>query len=214
MPGLPDIHSLQDSTNLYESVKGLGPDVEALLLWMGSYRGSLATPTGLLKIPNLPGVHQFVLASAPPELETGYSLHLPTPQTPTQLVFHGTTMNRLYPILQQGLQIGSGTTLLQNGASYGSGIYCAADIATSFGYAGLAHGFGWPNTRLGNTKVIFACELAGAHVPNGGIYVVQDPTQLRVRYIFLFPSTAYPPATHHIAPAIQSAFALLRTGQV
>jgi Poly(ADP-ribose) polymerase catalytic domain len=214
MAGLPDIYTLQGSQDLYKSIKGLGQDAEALMLWMASYRGFLASATGLLKIPNLPGVHQFVLTSTTPELETSYNFHLPTLQTPTQVVFHGTTMDRLFPILQRGLQVGTGTTLLQNGASYGSGIYVATDISMAFGYAGLAHGYGWPNTRLGNTKVVFACELVGNQYQNGGIYVVPDPTQLRIRYVFLFPSTAYPPVTHHIVPAIQSAFSLLRLGLV
>jgi hypothetical protein len=214
MIALPDIHAMRTAADISSAIRGLGPDAESLLLWAGSYRGSIATPTGLLKIPNLPNVHQFVLTSTTPELEMCYNLHLPSPQTPTQVVFHGTTMNRLYPILQQGLQVGTGTTLLQNGASYGSGIYCAADIATSFAYAGMGHGYGWPNTKLGSTKLILVCELAGNYVPNGGIYVVTDPTQLRIRYIFLFPANMYPPTTHHIVPAIQSAFALLRTGTV
>jgi len=214
MAGLPDIYTLQNSPDLYKSIKCLGQDAEALMLWMASYRGFVASATGLLKIPNLPGVHQFILANTTPELETSYNFHLPTPQTPTQVVFHGTTMDRLFPILQRGLQVGTGTALLQNGASYGSGIYVATDISMSFTYASVVHGYGWPNTRLGNTKVIFACELAGSQYQNGGVYVVPDPTHLRIRYIFLFPSTAYPPVAHHIVPAIQSAFSLLRLGQV
>lgn len=214
MAGLPDIYPLQGSSDIRKSIRSLGRDVEALMLWMGSYRGFLATATGLLKIPNLPGVHQFIMTSAAPELEISYNSHVPTPQTPTQVVFHGTTMDRLFPILQRGLQVGTGTTLLQNGSAYGSGIYVATDVGTAFGYAGTTHGYGWPNTRLGNTKVLFACELAGSQYQNGGIYVVPDSTQVRIRYVFLFPSIATAPVTHHIVPAIQSAFSLLRLGPV
>jgi len=213
MAGLPALRTLDGASDIQKSVKSLGLDTEALILWMASYDGFLASATGLLKIPNLLGVYQFVLARAPMEVEAQYRRHESRPASTSQVVFHGTSMDRLFPILRQGFQVGTGTSLQQHGASFGSGIYCATDPAMSMHYALASPG--WPNSKFGNTKVIFGCELYGSHSPvSPGIYVIPDPTQLRVRYVFLFPSAAVAPLPQHVTPAMQSAFALLRSGQV
>lgn len=216
---LPSVTSLQNSNDLNTSVKQLGASSEKLLSWIcTSYRGFLASATGALKIPSMPGVHQFVLASAAPELEKAFTANMGSTQT-TTVVFHGTTLDRLYRILCQGLCIGGGTKWRRHGASYGNGIYVAEDPATSLSYTGgqSRTSSGWGASIFQNVRVVLGCELIGASnctSPTRGIYVVKIPSQLMVRYVFLFSSSAAAPAAQHVAPAMLSAFASLRKGSV
>jgi hypothetical protein len=216
---LPSVASLQSSHDLNTSVKQLGASSEKLLSWIcTSYRGFLASATGALKIPSMPGVHQFVLASAAPELEKAFAVNMRSTQPPT-VVFHGTTVDRLYRILCQGLHIGGGTKWARHGASYGNGIYVAEDPATSLGYTSGHSGSssGWRASIFQNVRVVLGCELIGASdftSPTRGIYVVKIPSRLMVRYIFLFSASAAAPAAQHVTPALLSAFASLRKGSV
>jgi len=216
---LPSVTSLQNSNDLNASVKQLGASSEKLLSWIcTSYRGFLASATGALKIPSMPGVHQFVLASAAPELESAFAANMRPTQAST-VVFHGTTVDRLYRILCQGLCISGGTKWARHGASYGNGIYVAEDPATSLGYTSSHWGAssGWGASIFQNVRVVLGCELIGASdftSPTRGIYVVKHPSRLMVRYVFLFSASAAAPAAQHIAPAMLSAFASLKRGSV
>lgn len=83
---------------------------ELLLSWLcNSYRGLVVSATDRYKIPNFPNVHQFLLVDAPPEIEAAFGRHKDF--TPRHILFHGTSIDRLYSVLCQGLRVLSGPTL-------------------------------------------------------------------------------------------------------
>jgi Poly(ADP-ribose) polymerase catalytic domain len=217
---LPALTSLQTATDLPTTIQSLGAPTEALLSWLcTSHRSFFASATGALKIPSMPGVHQFVLANAAPEREIAFSAHTNAgnPQ-PGHVVFHGTTLARLYLILREGLRICSGTKWQINGASSGRGIYCADEPGTAFGYGynyfnnNTGSGSGWrASSPFLNVRVVLGCELMGA-VSGRGVHVVSDASRLMVRYIFLFTGNATAPTANLVQPALASAFASLRKG--
>ena len=89
-----------------------------------SYHGFLISATGPQRIPSF-GSDKFLLANMAPDLELAFSRHMPTPQSPSNIFFHGTSLDRLHAILCQGLRVQSGTALQRHGAAYGPGIYMA-----------------------------------------------------------------------------------------
>ncbi|KIX08550.1 uncharacterized protein Z518_03206 [Rhinocladiella mackenziei CBS 650.93] len=225
---IPRLAPLASSGSLALSVRNLGRECEALLSWACiSYRGFIVPATDLLKIPNMPGVKQFVLANTFPELEAKFAVKLGTSNrgasaTNTRVVFHGTTLDRLYPILRNGLKIYSTPPLRQNGHAYGSGLYVAAEPVTSLSYARsgtLANASGWTKGTLRNhSRLVLGCELIDVPTtanPSSGVYVVRDMDAIIVRYIFLFPDNDNnQPVARHIVPAMQSSFASLRARSV
>lgn len=191
-------------------------------------RGFLTPAVDQFRIPGF-GTHQFLLANAAPELEMAFAAHIKTPHSPFgiprsffgiphssfDVLFHGTSLERLHAILCQGLRILSNTPLGLHGASYGSGIYTADEPATSLIYARASPcGSGWKHSAFSNHRVLLGCEFVGQKpTGSGGIYVITDPTRLMVRYIFLLdPSTTYAPQAKDVTPAMQSVFASLRSG--
>jgi len=184
-----------------------------LLSWACcSYRGFLVSATGQLRVPNLPaGTHQFVLANATPELETAFAAHRVGPnQSAPRILFHGTSLDRLYPILCQGLRVCSGTPLARHGAARGNGIYMADEPSTSWHYAASNATLNWGKSIYKNIRVLLGCEFVGTSQSNGGIHVISDPSTLMVRYLFLFPTNATAPLAAHMTPAMISGIASLR----
>ena len=177
-----------------------------------SYRGFLVSAIGSQRIPSF-GNNQFLLVNACPELEAVFSGHLPTPDCTSQILFHGTTLDRLYAIICQGLQVQSGTALQQHGASYGAGVYVASEPNVAWSYAAAWSG-GWKSSQLQNMHVLLGCELAGWLPPSQytGIYVITDATRSAVRYIFLLDSNTRLPAAKDIILPISSVFQSLRRG--
>lgn len=183
------------------------------LLWACiSYRGFLVSATGPQRIPSF-GSNQFLLANTAPDLELAFSRHMPTPQSPSQILFHGISLDCLHAILCQGLRVQSGTALQRHGASHGAGIYMADEPSLAWGYA-TANSGGWKSSKLKNMKLLLGCELAGPkpQAPQSGIYVITDSTKLAVRYIFLLESTARMPAAKDVRLPMASVFQSLRSG--
>jgi hypothetical protein len=207
---IPPIAQLQDAEDLPTTVRCLGAPVEALLTWVcTSYRGFLASASGQLRIPSMPGVHQFVLANAAPTLECAFAARIG--QQPTRVLFHGTSFDRLYAIMYQGLLVCSGSPLQAHGASFGRGIYMGEEPATALGYSTATTG--WRSSAFRNVRVLLGCELAGSsNTPTNGMHVVPDASLVMVRYVFLLPPTSAAPLAAHVAPAMLSAFASLRSG--
>ena len=177
-----------------------------------SYRGFLISATGSLRIPSF-GKNQFLLANMAPDLELGFSRHMPTPQSPSHILFHGTSLDRLHAILYQGLREQSNTAYQRHGTMHGPGIYLADEPGVALGYATVSSG-GWKSSKLKRMQVLLGCELAGSkpQAPSKGIYVITDPTRLAVRYIFLLPSAARMPAAKDVRPPMASVFHGLRNG--
>jgi hypothetical protein len=188
LSSIPGLSSLQSSPSLPASIQALGYEPQRLLSWvMRSYRGFLKTADGNLRISGMPALHQFLLAQSNPETESAWHNH--ARNGTTRVVFHGTTLDRLFSILVQGLKVCSGTALQAHGAAGGRGIYLAEDPNTSMSYASQwvlrqALGSGWARSRLGTFGVLLGCELAGS-VPNQAVHIIQDATRVIVRYVFL-----------------------------
>lgn len=205
---LPSTSCLQNAQHIDHS---LGQVKEVLSWALTSYRGFLVSATAHLKIPSFPGAHQFLLANASPHLETAFAAKH-TLHRNTSVVFHGTSVERMYAILTQGLKTLSDTALQRHGHAYGKGIYVSTEPATAWAYA-QAGGASWNNSGLGHLKVLLACELTGHWTAaSGDIFLVTEPACLIVRYVFLMPGSADVPLGRHVVPALSSVFAGLRRG--
>jgi len=201
---MPATSTLQISSGLSASVKRLSASTEAPLSWTcTSYRGFPTFATGVLKIPSMPGAHQFVLANTFPDKQKGFAAH--GTQKLSRVVFHSTSLDRVYAILCEVLKICDG-----------QGIYTAKDPSMSLGYS-RPPGLGWPASNYKNARVLLGCELSGAHSTPAemlGIHVVTDLSMLMVRYVFLIPAGFSCPIRAHVEPAMEIAFASLRLGPV
>ena len=214
---LPQLLDLKDNDDVYSALKkkmGQEKEVIDFLIWiLHSYRGFITSATGKLRIPSLPGSHQFLLANTNPEAESAFTKNLGN-QT-SSVFFHGTAPDRMLSILQNGLRNCSGTTLQKHGASHGNGVYLAAEPATSMGYCTSIPspaGTGWRHSAYVNCRFLLGVEHAGPSVAKyTGIHVIPDPTMLVIRYIFLLPLTTNAPIANHVVPAMSSVFASLRT---
>jgi hypothetical protein len=77
---------------------------EMLMSWLhSSYRGLIVPAIGIYDLPSMPDIHQFLVVRNPPEIEAAFQKHNHYRQR--QVHFHGTSFDRLYPILRQGLRI-------------------------------------------------------------------------------------------------------------
>jgi hypothetical protein len=138
---MPAIATLSKANDLTRALKLLGLPTEKLLSWVClSYRGFLTSATGTLRVPGMPaGTHQFLLANAAPEIETAHAGQLAG--LPTRVLWHGTSLGRLFSIINQGLRVMSGTTLQAHGASSGHGVYTADEPSTSWAYSNPNYGY-------------------------------------------------------------------------
>ncbi|KAF7507279.1 hypothetical protein GJ744_010713 [Endocarpon pusillum] len=175
-----------------------------------SYRGFLVSAPRQQRIPSF-GIHQFLLVNAAPDLEIAFSRHMPAPESTSQILFHGTSLDRLHAIVCQGLRAQSRPPLQRNGATYGHGIYLADEPSVAWHYAKVSEG-GWKSSELKNLKVLLGCELAGQKPPckGNGIYVITDATRLAVRYIFLLENDAQMPAAKNVRPPMESGLKSIR----
>jgi len=207
---VPAVSTLTNAADLGSAVRKLGTQTEKLLLWTClNYRGFLVSATGKMRIPGMPiNTHQFLMASAAPELESAFAAKMGT--LPTRVLWHGTSMERLYAIMCEGLKICSNTPLQLHGAASGSGIYTAEEPVTSWGYA-THPGPNWARSSFSSVRVLLGLEAAGPAVGKG-VHVVRDASTLMVRYVFLVPINGTIPAAATVAPAMLSAYNSLRTG--
>jgi len=211
---LPPICDWQTCQYLEDTIKPWSGNTKELLIWiMTAFRGYLVSATGSLKIPSLPGTTQFFLANTNPEKEREFADRINAGHE-RKVLFHGTTMQRLYSILCQGLRELSGTNLEQHGASYGKGIYVANEPETAWDYT-QTFNKSWNGSQFSNFRVMLGCEYVGTSSPVSGfsgVHVIKDPAALMVRYIFIMPASACMPVARHLVPAMESVFANLRAG--
>ncbi|KAJ2894974.1 hypothetical protein MKZ38_007063 [Zalerion maritima] len=200
-----------------------GRERETLLSWAClSFRGLLSSAPDSYVIPSMPQTRQFLLLQASHEQESSFGQQPGSSPNGggSAPVFHGTTMERLFPILRDGLKVMSHTDLMLSGASSGAGVYCGDQMQTSSHYAGLASS-SWKNSKLlgsssgqaAGMRLMLGCELAGYAQPSNGVHVVSDSRRLVVRYVFLLPPGFQFPPRHYVEPALSSAYASLRSGR-
>ncbi|KAK4495013.1 hypothetical protein PRZ48_013340 [Zasmidium cellare] len=205
--GLNDLNSIRVRNSIRH---------ELLFSWtLNTYQGFIVEATGSLRIPNMPNVLQFVLADSPPAITAAFAKH--DYVQPRQVLFHGTSMDRLFAILCQGLKVLSQTALQVHGAVYGTGIYLAEEPSLAVSYSRAAQrrssSFSTQHADFVNKRILLGIEYAGEDGKQGnGIYVAADPTKLLLRYIFLLPATFKAPLANHVVPAMQSNFHTLKMG--
>ncbi|KAF2202753.1 hypothetical protein GQ43DRAFT_413023 [Delitschia confertaspora ATCC 74209] len=217
---IPAVKVLQ-TTNALEQRLALGhQDAEKLLTWAcTTFRGFLTSAPSNLRIPGF-GQHQFLLANASPEIEAAFlmrrAIHHPDGST-GKVLFHGTPLERLPSILQQGLKICSGTPLQRIGAAHGNGIYMAEDPATSYGYSSTCHN-SWQNSKFKNMRVLLGCEVVGpgnrVQSATGGVHLLKEEREVMIRYVFLMEQGAHTPPRQQVENVMESAFWGLRRGTV
>jgi hypothetical protein len=209
---LPPTSNWQTRNSLEDAINPLGCKTKELLIWiMTAFRGYLVSASGSLKIPSMPGVQQFFLANTNPEKERQFVDRINAGH-PRKVLFHATTVQRLYSILCQGLREMSGTSLQRNGASFGKGIYMAEEPLTAWGYTETFTS-NWKGSQFSNFRVMLGCEYVGASTSvSGNIYVIKEPAALMLRYIFVMPANTQIPVARHVVPAMESVFTNLRAG--
>lgn len=87
------------------------------------------------RIQELRTPYQYLLLSAPPEMEAAFQEH--KAKHGSEFCFHGSQTANWHCILRQGLKNASGTKLMTAGQAHGPGIYLARDAATSASYSGM-----------------------------------------------------------------------------
>jgi hypothetical protein len=212
---LPSLKLISHAVNVSAVLRSYHKDAELLISWACvHHRGYIASATKLCKVPTMPaGTHQFVLANARPKLESDFISRMTWTGRKSDVLFHGTSLDRLPAILAQGLRVCSGTSLQRTGAAHGKGIYMAEDPSTSLAYASPS--LSWRNSGLANMRLLLGCEVvAGAGKLTSGIHLVTDEISVLVRYVFLLVGGAQVPIAGHIVPAMASGMSALRTGAV
>lgn len=115
------------------------PDsIADLLVWAcNSYRGFLNPATDVHLIQGFPN-YQYILANTTSELDNAFNLHVRQGET-SDVLFHGTTFDRLHTIIYQGLFFCNGNPLQLVGAYHGDGIYTADQPAYAWSFARKAN---------------------------------------------------------------------------
>ncbi|KAL8690540.1 MAG: hypothetical protein Q9218_004038 [Villophora microphyllina] len=194
LTNLPPITKLRKSEDVTAAIQALGSPCNKFLSWLcESYGGRLVAAAGQLKIPDLPGHHQYVLVKAPSRLEHAFAARQRR-SSGSMLLFHGTSIDRLHSILRNGLQVFSNTKLMKNGAALGNGIYMGANSMISVTFAEQdcedPSYYGWHGSALGSVGVLLGCEYNGDpyHAQSGPgreVFIVRDPSTLILRYVWL-----------------------------
>ncbi|PVI08613.1 hypothetical protein DM02DRAFT_621448 [Periconia macrospinosa] len=217
---LPPLSHFSKRLDMSDVLAVYHKDTAKLLIWaFGRFSGFIASAQGFLKVPSMPtGTHQFVLASGSPKQEAAFAARRASPMTSLinpeiDLLWHGTALDRLPCILNEGLRVLSGTELQRVGAAYGKGIYLAENPSLSLSYAPTA--ISWRNSGLNGMKLVLGCEvLANVGTVSSGIRLLTDERNVMVRYLFLLPKDANAPVANHVMPAMKSALSALRSGAV
>lgn len=214
---LPDISQLACGRNASEFLSD--EDIYGLAWACIGYRGFLVSAPDSYRIPNLPGIHQFLLADAAPELEARFAKY--DHFSVRHAVFHGTSMERLYAILSKGLKLPINMPFPHHSSSSGPGIGVCKEPAFALDYARTpAPSDLLPGSRAKfmRARVLLGCELVhdagGQEYGHRGLPLVLQPDRIMVRYVFIVPQGVKVPNAQEIAPAMLSNFHTLRQSRL
>ena len=215
---LPPTKTLAAAADFKTGLRGCGDRAEVLLSWLcTSYRGFVVPATGAYQLPNISKIHQFLVVDNPPEVEAAFAQH--NYLKDRHVLFHGTSIDRLYGILTQGIKVCSNTDLQKHGAARGVGIYTGREPETAWGYAACtqanANFNGFYNSRADfrDSSIVLGLEHAGNDTGGNrrsGVHVIKDATILIVRYILVVPPNVNSPKASDIAPTMLKTFHSLR----
>ena len=132
-------------------VQDVHPLSFAMLQWVVSSNRSHLVRLGREKHLACMGTpHQFLLLSAPPEVEEAFSAKKAVKGT--VWAFHGSRSENWHAILRQGVRNMSGTAGQLNGAAYGPGVYVSPTASMSLGYSQMHGMAGGPRRRVANNN--------------------------------------------------------------
>ncbi len=181
----------------------------AMLQWVVSSNRSHLVRLGREKHLACMGTpHQFLLLSAPPEVEEAFSAK--KAQKGTVWAFHGSRSENWHAILRQGVRNLSGTAGQLNGAAYGPGVYVSPTAAMSLGYSqirgAVARAANNNNNNNNNNRArneedggvfldggefycLSICEIiSGAEKRhNTSVWTIVDDTQIVTRFFMVWP---------------------------
>lgn len=168
-----------------------GEAAELLSSWIGTqFRGWLVgctTPNSDRHMSGLYVIRQYFLEDAQPEKEASFAVH--DNGSRRRILYHGTSMDRLYAVLVDGLRDLSYTRYSQFGAWFGDGVYMARSPNMAVRYAWMK----FLSRRSNTPGALLGCEYAGDMVQKRkarhGEYVIKDPYRIMIRYIFFTPPT-------------------------
>jgi len=115
-----------------------------------------------------------------------YSDIIDTNFTDTTYLFHGSPCHNWYSIIDNGLKVFSKTPRMLNGNAFGNGIYLSSQLHTSAVYAETNKYF---SQMIAPFNIIGVFEVIGdinKYCKGNNIYVVPDPTQLRLKYLIKY----------------------------
>ena len=215
---LPPTKTLAAAADFKTGLRGCGDRAEVLMSWLcTSYRGFVVPATGAYQLPNISKIHQFLVVDNPPEVEAAFAQH--NYLKDRHVLFHGTSIDRLYGILTQGIKVCSNTDLQKHGAARGVGIYTGREPNTAWGYATSTqansnfNGFYNSRADFRDSSVVLGLEHAGNDTGGNrrsGVHVIKDATRLIVRYILVVPPNVTSPKASDIAPTMLKTFHSLR----
>lgn len=114
------------------------------------------------------------------------------------IAFHGSSMERFYSILKNGLQNYSSTTLQQHGNVFGNGVYFCKDIRVAKDFT--KSGPTWPKSQLLGTKLscVAVCEIDNSNPSavfhelvlddqkKNSYLIVKNSTCIKIKYVFVY----------------------------
>jgi hypothetical protein len=99
--------------------------------------------------------------------------------------FHGTRIDNVFSILQNGLQNLSGTKHMKQGNIFGDGIYLAQDLSVAFSFASSNVRSIWPQSAFVSPQShrIHVSAVLQCEVVNKEEYILSDPKKANAAYI-------------------------------
>jgi hypothetical protein len=167
-------------------------------------RSLFAPARGTWLVPDMPaGTKQFVNATA----DVGTA---PVAQSQARVLWHGTSISRLFRITTEGLRVMSGTVLQAHGAASGSGVYLSEEPATSWAYSGGLE-LNRPGSSFNGMRILLGVQYTAPGLIGRGVQVVTDVKTLKVRHLFMIPSSQSLPPAARCAPAMLSMYKAIRS---
>ena len=190
---LSTLPSMIDITRFFhndtEMIKKLGQKTVDLLRWiLLSNRSHIITLPNALKLREIPQQSiQFLSLISTPEAEKDFMAL--EKKYRSMYLWHGSSGDRWYSILRNGLKIGTGTNLQQNGHAFGKGIYFARDSSVSCGYVKPAINQYTNSCLPKNFSLLSLCSIAKVKSlkTHGWAYTITDESAVVVRFLFTVP---------------------------
>eukprot|EP01117_Protostelium_nocturnum_P018592 TRINITY_DN7808_c0_g1_i1.p1 TRINITY_DN7808_c0_g1~~TRINITY_DN7808_c0_g1_i1.p1 ORF type:complete len:648 (-),score=178.91 TRINITY_DN7808_c0_g1_i1:9-1670(-) len=196
LDSIPSVSEMEEHSNSEEELISFLSDVDptgsvfSLLRWLlCSNRSVLCKLNAKKRLTKMRTEHQYWMVNDVSPQKIKAFNQKKEEKGGSFFAFHGSSIENWHSILRTGLVNASNTSLMTTGAAFGSGIYCASECSTSFGYAGVGSGKSWKKSRFGEAstlRCLAIVEIAGnQNSMPGPYYVIKKEESLATRF-FLF----------------------------